>query len=192
MTESWTVRRVVDLAVEHGLVDGEAVLSDLGDLDRVLGRDGEPDQWAVMSFLIRLGIVYQPDWKSFRGAYEDGLELYEEELGLIAACGRGLLTIADVELVETDRETLLRFTCNGERHEWPVAHGPGADEDGEAQLTFGTYINGLVPSGSPERWCFVVPLQPGDTPELVFADPDALRRFGSRLGLPPDWFDALR
>jgi hypothetical protein len=108
--------------------------------------------------------------------------VYREELARIATCGRGLFTITEVELVDTaDGDHLLRFRCNGQPHEWPIAHGP--DEEYDAQAIFCWSVGELVPPGSPARWCTVDPGDPDVTSEAFFGDPAALNVLGGPFGL---------
>jgi hypothetical protein len=179
-----TVRQVTDRIVELGLVDAQTPAQALGPevLDETLDYFGESDHEAVLSLLDHLGIRYSTDYKTFRYPCQSDGAVYREELDLIAACGRGRLTITDVALVDdANGHHLLRFRCAGQPHEWQIGHGP--NEEFEAQLTFATSIGDLVPAGSSARWCSVDPPDPDVGSEAVFGDPEALRQLGARFGL---------
>ncbi|NUS44362.1 MAG: hypothetical protein HOQ24_11820, partial [Mycobacteriaceae bacterium] len=134
---------------------------------------------------------YSTEYKTFRGACENDAWVYRAELERIAACGRGLFTITDTEVVDTaDGWHLLRFRCGGRQHEWPVVHGP--DENIDAQELFCSAVGQLTPSDSPARWCTVSPGDPDVTGEAFFGDPTALNALGTPFGLlfepiPPPW-----
>jgi hypothetical protein len=178
------VREVVDRIVALGIVDERTVAEKLDphDLGQTLDYFGEPDEDGVRYLLDDLGIRYTTDYKTFRGACEDGASLYREELELAAACARGLLTVTDVALVDDARgDHLLRFRCNGQPHEWHITHGE--HEDFEAGLTFATWLCDLLPAGSSRRWCTIEPPDPDVGSEFVFGDPAALNRLGAEYGL---------
>ena len=196
MESALTVRQVAERIVELGLVDAQTLAQTLDpeELDRTLDYFGEPDHMAVVGLLDHLGILYSTDYETFDGACDHGAEVYRRELERVAACGRGLLTITDVEVVDVftverfariyaEGDHLLRFRCNGQPHEWPIEHGP-REEEADAQLTFATRIDGLMPpAGSPARWCSIDPPDPGVGSESVFGDPEALSQLGAQFGL---------
>lgn len=190
MTSSWTVRQAAERTVGLGLVDAATAARrlDRDELDRTLDYFGAPDGHAVLRLLAELGIVYVVDWEQFRGVCESGLETYESELARIAAASSGLLAITDVELVDgEDGGHVLRFRCNDAQEEWRIPHSDDEDtEDFEAQLTFGTYTDGLTHDGSPHRWCSVTSEADGEPLHLVFADPSALHELASEHGLTFD------
>lgn len=184
MPSALTIRQLVDRIVALGLVEPQVPARELSPRvwDETLDFFGEPDRLAVLGMLDFLGIRYTVDPRTFRGACAYGSDVYREELERMAACGRGLLSIADVELLDTpDGDHLLRFRCNGQPHEWPIGHRP--DEAFEAQVAFATFVWDLVPAGSPARWCTVDPPDPDAGPAAVFADPEALRQLGTPFGL---------
>ncbi|MFE7801483.1 hypothetical protein [Nocardia sp. NPDC057440] len=175
-----TVREVADQIVELGLVD--AAVLDPMDLDYTLDDFGATESQAVLVLLDYMKVRYSTEYKTFRHACEDDAWVYREELERIAACGRGLFTITEVELVDTaEGDHLLRFRCNGRPHEWPIAHGP--DEEFDAQSIFCWSVGELVPPGSPARWCTVDPGDPDVTSEAFFGDPAALNVLGGPFGL---------
>ncbi|MBF6297197.1 hypothetical protein IU459_06520 [Nocardia amamiensis] len=182
-----TVREVVDLIVELGIVDQSTVGQTLqqDELDKPLSYYGHIPQRAVLSLLDDLGIRFAFDYKTFRGIEEtdddERLEWYEEVLQTIASCTKGLVTITNVRLVEDDEDWELQFDCNGETEAWPVYPGD-EEEDLEAALTFATYLSG-IPADSLERFCSVDPPDEDYSGEAVFGDPEALNRLGAHFGL---------
>lgn len=185
---AYTTRAVVDRLVELGLVDastpGEVFESD--QLDRPLTDFGHTEQDAVRTLLGELGIRYSLSYKAFRGIQdaddEERLSRYRRQLGYIAECARGSVTIADVRLVAlAEEDWRLQFDWNGLTHQWPVY--PGApDEDFEAGLVFATYLHGM---GAPPAgiFCSVDPIDEDSSGEAVFGDPEVLNRFGEPFGL---------
>ncbi|GAA5079943.1 hypothetical protein GCM10023319_20040 [Nocardia iowensis] len=159
-----TVREVADRIVELGLVDAAVVAAELDPetLDYLLEDFGATESAAVLLLLEYVKVRYSTEYKTFRRACENDAWVYREELARIAACGRGLFAITEVELVDTADGVhpahLLRFRCNGQPHEWPIAHG--SDEDLDAQQVFCWSVGELVPTGSPARWCTVDPGDP--------------------------------
>lgn len=182
-----TVREVVDLIVELGIVDqttvGETLEQD--ELDKPLSYYGHTPQQAVLSLLDNLGIRFAFDYKTFRGIEEaeddERLEWYEDVLQTIASCTKGLVTITNVRLVEDDGDWELRFDCNGETEEWPVSPGD-EEEDLDAAITFDSYLPGL-PRDSLEYFCSVEPRDEDSSGQAVFGDPEALNRLGAHFGL---------
>ncbi|WP_327116978.1 hypothetical protein OHB12_06230 [Nocardia sp. NBC_01730] len=182
-----TVREVVDMIVELGLVDrstpGETFEPDV--LDEPLSYYGHTAQEAVLSLLSELEIRYSFDYKTFRGIDEadddERLERYQAELQSIASCTRGTVTITNVRLVENDAEWELRFDCNGETESWPAYPGD-EDEAFEAGLVFATHLAG-IPENSTQRFCDVDPGDEDVNGEAVFGDPEALNRLGAHFGL---------
>ncbi|WP_330228908.1 hypothetical protein OHA40_22770 [Nocardia sp. NBC_00508] len=187
MDSEHTVREVVDLIVELGLVDqstaGQTVQPD--ELDKPLSYYRDAPQQAVLSLLDHLGIRFAFDYKTFRGIEEADddarLEWYEDVLQSIASCSRGSVTITNVRLVEDDENWELQFDCNGETEAWPVSPGD-EDEDVEAAITFATYLPG-IPADSLERFCSVDPPDVDLSGQAVFGDPEALNRLGAHFGL---------
>ncbi|MGO4617119.1 hypothetical protein AB4305_22000 [Nocardia sp. 2YAB30] len=181
-----TVREVVDMIVELGLVDRstprETFEPDV--LDEPLSYYGHTAQDAVLSLLSELEIRYSFDYKTFRGideADDERLEWYQAELQSIASCSRGLVTITNVRLVENDADRQLQFDCNGETESWPVYPGD-EDEAFEAGLVFATYLAG-IPANSSERFCAVDPGDEDVNGEAVFGDPGLLNQLGAHFGL---------
>lgn len=178
MASAWAVRQVVERAVALGLVDRPADGELPGSAaDKTLDYYGEPDARALLGLLSDLGIVYEVDYKTFRGlgdsTDDERLAMYRRELEVIAGKTRGRIAISDVELVDVEGRQRLRFRRDGQPVEWPVY--PGPDEDFDALLTFTTYLDDLVPATSPERWCSVEsPHDPDEAPAFIFADPAAL------------------
>lgn len=185
-----TVRQVAERIVELGLVDLETAhyALDSATLDRTLDYFGEPDGRAVLRLLDRFRIWYAVDYKSFRGVCEDGLELYESELREIEDRMRGLVDITDIEVVdEADGEDefhVLRFRCDGNAHEWRIAHDEDEDEEEfDAVMEFALRVHDLKPTDSPARWCGVEIDDASFGPQAVFGDPEALRQLGAEFGL---------
>ncbi|WP_406277129.1 hypothetical protein OH799_07635 [Nocardia sp. NBC_00881] len=187
MGSECTVREVVDMIIELGLVDrsipAESFEPDV--LDEPLSYFGHTAQEAVLSLLSELEIRYWFDYKTFRGIHEadddERLEWYREELQSIASCSRGVANITNVRLVENDADWRLQFDCNGETESWPVYPGD-EDEAFEAGLVFATHLTG-IPANSPERFCAVDPGDEDVNGEAVFGDPEALNRLGAHFGL---------
>ena len=184
MTSSWTVRQVVERAVALGLVDEPA--DPWGyKLDEPFENYGKPDR-PLLGLLEVLGIVFEADYKLFRGLSdgtdEERLEIYQYCLEEVAGATRGRITLTDVELVDVEGEQRLRFRSNGKLVEWPLV--PGEHEEVEAQLTFGTNLEDLLPADLPQEWCHVdSPYEPGDAPAYIFADPAALAELARPFGL---------
>ncbi|WP_157120138.1 hypothetical protein [Nocardia fusca] len=187
-----TVREVVDLIVELGLVDPEtpAQRTFLGrqllveSFDEPLSYYGHTEQSAVLALLDELGIRYTFDYKTFRhigeSSHDERREWYESELQSIAECSRGMVTITDVRLVENDEQWKLVFDSNGVTESWPVY--PGDGEDLEAALVFATYVT-EIHTGLVEHFCSVNPLDEDVSGEAVFGDPEALNKLGVHFGL---------
>ncbi|MFI9412361.1 hypothetical protein [Nocardia gamkensis] len=182
-----TVREVVDLIVELGLVDPD-ILARLPfvaeSVEEPLTYYGHTEQSAVLNLLSELGIRYSFSYKAFRGiddcTHDERREWYESALQSIAACSRGVVTITDVRLVERESNWELLFDSNGVTESWPVY--PGDDEDVEASLVFATYLTGIH-TGVAERFCSVDPPDEDVSGEAVFGDPKALARLGAHFGL---------
>ncbi|MBF6227905.1 hypothetical protein [Nocardia abscessus] len=182
-----TVREVVDLIVELGLIDPDTLtrLTFVArSLDEPLTYYGHTEQSAVRNLLGELNIRYTFDYKTFRGLVdctdEERLEWYESELESIAACSRGWVVITNVRLIENGTDWEVRFDCNGTTESWPVH--PGDDEDVETALVFATYITELH-TGVVERFCHVDPPDKDLSGEAFFGDPVALNRLGAHFGL---------
>ncbi|MBL1080099.1 hypothetical protein JK358_37455 [Nocardia sp. 2] len=152
------------------------------DLDCPLNEFGATESLAVLLVLDYMKVRYSTEYKTFRRACENDAVVYRYELELIAACGRGLFAITEVELAGTiDGVHILRFRCNGEPHEWSIVHGP--DESFDAQETFFESVGDLIPTGSSSRWCTVHPGDPDVTGEAYFGDPAVLNALGAPFGL---------
>ncbi|WP_067694282.1 hypothetical protein [Nocardia jejuensis] len=182
-----TVREIIDLVVDLGLVDLDsaaqnALLSDA--LDDLLDEYGDTEQSAVLEILDALGFRYTLDHKAFSGLSRCSLgerrERYNAELQMIAACTRGKLIISNVRLVDSDPDSTLQFDCNGIPQSWPVH--PGDDEDEEATLTFATNLT-TIPTGTVEQFCSVECSGSDLSAEAVFGDPDVLTQLGEQFGL---------
>lgn len=187
MSSERTVREVVDLMIELGLIDPDLPAREpflAQSLDEPLSYYGDTEQSAVRDLLSEVGIRYTFDYKTFRGinecSDEDRREWYESELQSIAACSRGLVTITDVRLVENETDSDLVFVSNGVTESWPT--DPGADEHVEASLTFATYVTGIH-TGLVAEFCDVDPFDEDCSGEAVFGDPQALNRLGAQFGL---------
>ncbi|WP_459547433.1 hypothetical protein [Nocardia sp. X0981] len=187
MSSERTVREVVDLMIELGLIDPELPAREpflAKSLDEPLSYYGDTEHSAVRELLSEVGIRYTFDYKTFRGisgcAEEERRQWYESELRAIADCSRGMVTITDVRLVENDMESELRFESNGITESWPT--DPGDDEHFEASLTFATYLTG-IPTGRVEQFCDIEPMDKDISGEAVFGDPRALNRLGAHFGL---------
>ncbi|WP_280294976.1 hypothetical protein [Nocardia abscessus] len=182
-----TVREVVDLIVELGLIDPDTptrLTLVAESLDEPLTYYGHTERSAVLTLLSEVGIRYTLDYKTFRGIDEctddERREWYETELESIAACSRGRVAVTNVRLVENDTKSELLFDCNGVTESWPVY--PGDDEDVEASLVFATSLTGIH-TGVVERFCSVDPPDEDVSGEAVFGDPEALNRLGAHFGL---------
>ncbi|MFC9894715.1 hypothetical protein ACFVMC_13585 [Nocardia sp. NPDC127579] len=178
------VREITDLIVELGLTDTATVHSALtpDELDSPLDDFGDTAQQSVLLVLDYLTIRYSTERKTFRHACTDNAWVYRAELERIAACGQGLLPLAEIEVTDTPAgHHLIRFQCNGRSHEWPIAHGP--DEEFDAQQIFCWSVGELVPPAAPARWCTVDPGDPDVTAEAFFGDPAALNALGHKFGL---------
>lgn len=187
MTSPPSVRHVVDMMIELGLVDADicARQSCLAEsLDAPLSDYGKTEQAAILELFSVMEIRYTFDYKTFRGidecSDEERREWYESELQAIAACSRGMVTITDVRLVEDDTESELVFEANGFTESWPT--DPGEEEDVEAAITFATYISD-IPTGLTEKFCAPDPIDEDVSGEAVFGDPLALNRLGEQFGL---------
>lgn len=188
MESTLTIRQVTERVVELGLVDAATVVDALEPamLDSTLDYFGVPDDRAVLRLLSSLGIWYDVDPDAFRGVCEDGPQLYEEQLRLIADRTRGLITITDVDVVDDEAggHHVLRFRSDGEPREWRITHDEDEDEEEfDAVMTFSMRIHELVPAGSPARWCTVKIDDGAYGPQAVFGDPEALRQLGAEFGL---------
>lgn len=181
MSSQATFREVANEIVELGLADA-AVLSELDpqELEESLDSFSDSESHALLLFLDYMKVRYSTDHKTFRYACENDARVYREELDRIATCGRGHLTITDVEFDTLDGVHRLRFRCNDQPHEWWIAHGP--NENIDAQELF-SEVGDLVPPGSLARWCTVDQGDPEVTSELFFGDPAVLNTLGSRFGL---------
>ncbi|WP_063057680.1 hypothetical protein [Nocardia sienata] len=187
-----TVREVVELIIELGLVDPDtpAQRTFLGrqllveSFDEPLSYYGHTEQSAVLALLSELGIRYTFYYKTFRhigeSSHDERREWYESELQSIAECSRGMVTITDVRLVENDEKWELLFDSNGVTESWPVY--PGDDEEFEAALVFATYVTGIH-TGLVERFRSVEPFDEDLSGEAVFGDPEALDKLGAHFGL---------
>jgi hypothetical protein len=187
-----TVREVVDLIVELGLVDPETPTRRtfldrqllVESFDEPLSYYGHTEQSAVLALLDELGIRYTFDYKTFRGigesSHDERREWYESELRSIAECSRGMVTITDVRLVENDEQYKLVFDSNGVTESWPVY--PGDGEDLEAALVFATHVT-EIHTGLVEHFCSVEPFDEDVSGEAVFGDPEALNKLGAHFGL---------
>lgn len=187
MNSERTVREVVDLMIELGLIDPDISAQKpylAESLDAPLSDYGDTEQTAVLDLLSEVGIRYTFDYKTFRGisgcSDEHRREWYESELQSIAACSRGSVTITDVRLVENETKSELVFDSNGVTESWPT--DPGADEDVEASMTFATYLSGIH-TGLVAEFCGVDPFDEDFSGEAVFGDPQALNRLGAQFGL---------
>jgi hypothetical protein len=133
-----TVREVVDLIVELGLVDPETPAQRtfldrqllVESFDEPLSYYGHTEQSAVLALLDELGIRYTFDYKTFRGigesSHDERREWYESELRSIAECSRGMVTITDVRLVENGEQWKLVFDSNGVTESWGGVSPVGA------------------------------------------------------------------
>ncbi|WP_157172386.1 hypothetical protein [Nocardia pneumoniae] len=183
MNSSFTVRQVTARIVELGLVAEstveQGIQADL--LDEKLDYFGDSESEAVLYLLDELGIRYTTDYKTFRDAC-GGSEVYREELECVAACTRGLLSITDIELVDdTVGNHVLRFLCNGQPHEWNIAHND--EEDIETQMVFSYGLEDLLPRDSSARWCGVDSDDINFGMQAVFGDPQALSVLAAEFGI---------
>lgn len=184
MDSSWTVTDVVARMVDAGLVDAAAAAEmDADTLEKSLDYYGEPEHVAVLRILDEFGVRYRTDYKTFRGACEREGVGYRQELEEIGQCGRGLLAITDIEVLDTvEAAHLIRFRCNGRSHEWKIRHTE-EDEDFYAQMCLFESLGDLVPIDAPQRWCSVEPEDPDASFDAVFGDPEALQRLGAEFGM---------
>ncbi|MFQ6394946.1 hypothetical protein ACLMAJ_15960 [Nocardia sp. KC 131] len=188
MESERTVREVVDLIIELGLVDLDTPTQHtllMESLDEPLSYYGDTEQSAVLELLSEVGIRYTLDYKTFRGIDEctddERREWYKAELQSIAACSRGMVAITNVRLVETDANWKLHFDCNGVTKSWRVYPGD-KEEDFEATLVFATSLTTLS-TGAVEQFCSVDAENEDVSGGAVFGDPEALNRLGAHFDI---------
>ncbi|GAA4930194.1 hypothetical protein [Actinoplanes utahensis] len=179
MTTEPTVRDVVDSAIALRLVSAEkaAVLSAWSDRPLSEYGGGAKEAEVAVGVLIDLQVgfeVHSDDVDDLVSGYEGA---FEE----LTACTDGLVTVADVEIVESAKGyDVLRFRLNGELVEWTVEHRGGDYLD---QMPFFENMDAFTASAVPKRWALIdidgEPL-PG---RYVFGEPAALHAFGERFGI---------
>lgn len=179
------VREAVERLIGLGLVTADLVALRLTaqQLDETLNYYGDSAAEGAVGLLDALGATYTIDYETLRHACATGVPAYEEELGYVAAAGRGLLVITDVTLADDGDNSnhLLRFRCNTVLHQWMIIHED--QEHMNAQTTFAMGVDDLLAAGSPARWCQPDPLPYGLIYHSAFADPDLLNEYGEPYGL---------